>query len=585
MDRNIRTVLLLVLIVLGAVAAISGATRPLELRLLDLQFRSLRAWAPQPVEQDVAVIGIDEETARRLPEPVTLWHRHLGQLFTALAAARPSVVGVDLVLPDRGFDAVAPGYDLALMKGLIAARHAYPIVLAITVDPATGRQRELHKPLLAAAGGDDATGYALLGIDADGVLRRFDERLGDRGEKVATLAGQMARRIGIDPGDGLIDYAAGPRYDYVPMHRVLDWAAAGDTAALARAFAGRPVLMGTVFRYEDRQRLPVALAAWETDEPTSPGVLVHAQIVRNLLGRGLVTEAAPVALAALAPVVALLWLVSGRLPLLVLVYAVFGAGLIALSTALLARGVHYPVAWGLLLGLAALAGRNGYEALLQLRERRRLRSAFGGYVSPAIMQEILAGGIQPQLGGVKRFVCILFSDIRGYTTRSEGMTPEQVLGFLNRYFEDTVAIIHRHGGSVVCFMGDGIMAVFGAPNSLQNPCANAFAAGREMLESVTEFNAKHRLAGEQPVEIGVGLHAGPAVIGHVGSSTRHDYTAIGDVTNVASRLEGLTKEAGYRMVCSRTVTEMLPDSVALAPLGPMAIKGHTPVDVWGYDKV
>lgn len=87
------------------------------------------------------------------------------------------------------------------------------------------------------------------------------------------------------------------------------------------------------------------------------------------------------------------------------------------------------------------------------------------------------------------------------------------------------------------------------------------------------------------MDIGVGLHAGEAVIGHVGSSTRHDYTAIGDVTNVASRLESLTKEAGYRLVCSRAVMERLGDSGELAPLGPLAIKGHTPVEVYGYHKV
>ena len=93
-----------------------------------------------------------------------------------------------------------------------------------------------------------------------------------------------------------------------------------------------------------------------------------------------------------------------------------------------------------------------------------------------------------------------------------------------------------------------------------------------------------RVEGEAPIEIGIGLHAGEAVIGHVGSSARHDYTAIGDVTNVASRLEGLTKEAGYRLVCSRRVSESLGAAAELTYLGPMAIKGHTPVEVYGYHK-
>ena len=102
---------------------------------------------------------------------------------------------------------------------------------------------------------------------------------------------------------------------------------------------------------------------------------------------------------------------------------------------------------------------------------------------------------------------------------------------------------------------------------------------------MAEFNARGRVAGEPPVEIGIGLHAGEVLVGHVGSSARHDYTAIGDATNVASRLEGLTKEAAYRLVCSREVAERLPHPEVVVHLGPMAIKGHTPVDVFGHDKI
>ncbi|MGH9578044.1 MAG: adenylate/guanylate cyclase domain-containing protein, partial [Terriglobales bacterium] len=138
---------------------------------------------------------------------------------------------------------------------------------------------------------------------------------------------------------------------------------------------------------------------------------------------------------------------------------------------------------------------------------------------------------------------------------------------------------------VVSIMGDGLMAAFGTPKPLDNPCREAFDAARAMLEFVTELNRQFLAEGQAPVDIGIGLNAGEAVIGHVGASSRHDYTAIGDVTNVASRLESLTKEAGYRLVCSRVVMERLVNNEGLASLGPMAIKGHTPVEVYGYDKV
>jgi adenylate cyclase len=105
-----------------------------------------------------------------------------------------------------------------------------------------------------------------------------------------------------------------------------------------------------------------------------------------------------------------------------------------------------------------------------------------------------------------------------------------------------------------------------------------------MLKYVAELNAQFHGEGEAPIAIGIGLHAGEAVLGHVGSSSRHDYTAIGDVTNVASRLESLTKEAGYKVVVSQEVAGRLGTAEGLAFLGPMAIKGHTPVEVYGYDR-
>ena len=98
-------------------------------------------------------------------------------------------------------------------------------------------------------------------------------------------------------------------------------------------------------------------------------------------------------------------------------------------------------------------------------------------------------------------------------------------------------------------------------------------------------NAQQRLEGEPPVEIGVGLHAGEAVLGHIGSSARHDFSAIGDATNVASRIESLTKDAGYRLLCSQVVAQRLPSTAMLTPLGPSTIKGHAPVEVWGYDRL
>jgi class 3 adenylate cyclase len=312
-------------------------------------------------------------------------------------------------------------------------------------------------------------------------------------------------------------------------------------------------------------------------------VLLHAQALRTVLDRGFIHPVPKwLIVAALAGTV-LLWFVSVNAAVAMLVACAVAALYFVGAAWLITQGWFFPAAVTMLGGVLALGGRNALDTVAKLRERRRLRGSFSGYVSPAVMAEILAGRVRPELGGASRFVCVMFSDIRGYTTRSEDMSPEEVIRFLNRYFERVVALIHERGGSVMSFMGDGIMAVFGAPNALENPSREAFEAGRKMLEHVAGLNEQLRSEAQTPIDIGIGLHAGEAVIGHVGSSARHDYTAIGDVINVASRLESLTKDAGFRMVISRAVAECLDESESLRPLGPMAIKGHSPVEVYGYD--
>jgi class 3 adenylate cyclase len=557
--------------------------QPLELMLLDAQFRVLRTYALRPVKNEVVVVGFNEDTTSILREPLTLWHPHLGKFLRATASAGAAAVGLDVVLPDRSYDSIVPGYDRRLLTGILIARRTTPIVLALTVDPA-GKTRPVY-PAFVAAAGNDATGYALLPVDSDGAVRRFDERIELDGGAVSTLVGQMARRLGRTVSAGLIDFASGDAFDFVPLQTVLAWYDAGDAGKLERAFAGKAILLGSVLKYEDRHAAPVNLTAWDPQATNVPGVLLHAQALRNLLNDGLIQPVAAWIPFFLALAAALLWLWAPRPTVALLLLAAVWAACIAASTQALARGLELPVTTMMLVAMFAVGGRQTLETALSLRERRRLRQAFGGYVSPAVMQEILAGTLNPTLGGVKQFACVLFSDIRGYTSRSEHRSPEQTITFLNSYFEQIVPIIHEHGGIVISFMGDGIMAAFGVPKPLPNPCMAAYETARAMLEHLRLLNAELAAGGEAPLQIGVGLHAGEGVAGHIGAATRHEYAVIGDVTNVASRLEGVTKEVGYHLVCSRAVVDRLADRGNLVPLGARAIKGHSPVEIFGYDRV
>jgi class 3 adenylate cyclase len=175
---------------------------------------------------------------------------------------------------------------------------------------------------------------------------------------------------------------------------------------------------------------------------------------------------------------------------------------------------------------------------------------------------------------------VLLSDLRGYTTLSEGREPEAVIHVLNRYFDRMAPQIHAFGGAVDSYMGDGIMAHFCHPGGLENPCQAAFDASRAMLRELDALNAELKAEGLPELRIGIGLHAGEAVVGHIGSKERHEYTAIGDTVNVASRIEGLTKEAGSPLLVTEPVAQRLAEP--LVSRGPKPIKGHTPLPVFGW---
>lgn len=568
----------LVLLVLAAVH-FSSPARLLELSWLDLQFRLLRQAAPLPVTQEVVVVGIDEATMRELNLPLATLHVELGRFLEAMAMAKPRAVGLDVTLPQASYDGLKPGLDAALLRGMLRLRNVAPLVLGVTVD-AAGAARPVHQPFLTVAG-REGVGYVLVQLDEDGAIRRFDERLGEGGAVVPTLAGQLARRLGVPVEYGLVQFALGPDFTYVPLREVLAMQAAGDSAGLARHFGGKVVMLGNVLPYEDQLKLPVRLAAWDKERVTSHGVLIHAQQMRSLIEGRIVRPAGEGIALLLVCAAALAWWLRPGAGGGLLLGAVAMAALV-LEMYLLRQGMHVPLAWPALAAALAAASRAALEAWFATREKRWLRAAFAGLVSPAVLGEILGGRLQPQLGGERREICLLFSDIRGFTTLSESLPPEEVTRLLERYFGRMVAAIHAHGGTLDKFMGDGIMAFFGAPQPRDNPCADAFAAGQAMLAALAELNRELAAEGRAPLTIGIGLNYGAAVVGYIGAADRHEYTAIGDAVNAASRIEGLTKETGYPLLASRAVFERLPHRDGFVALGERAVKGRAAVEVFGW---
>ena len=562
-------------------AALLSALPPVErfdLFLLDSEFALLRDVAPKPVVADVVVVGIDEATLDAFPEPFALWHEPLAEVFAGLAAASPRAVGVDVALPERSYDTVRPGLDRALAAGILALRNAAPLVLAITVD-AGGRPKPLHAPFRALAG-PDGTGFALWAFDADGRVRRFDERLGEAGRPLPTLVGTVARRLGREPGVGIVDYAVGPRFGYVPAQRVRQWQREGDTAALAAAFGDRVVLVGGVLPFIDRFAQPVNLAGWEDEGGQTPGVLLHAQALRSVLGAGLVSASPPLVPALLAALGGLLWFAGARFSVAAPAVALTWLGALAVSVLALRSGYAVPVAGLLAASLLAAAARWAYEAWFQRQEQARIKASLSGYLSESVMRLVVEGRLATAVG--RRALCVLFSDLRNFTPYSERHPAEHVVALLNRYFERVTEQIHRHDGTVDNFRGDGIMCIFGAPKPSADPCRDGFGAATGMIEALRVLNDELAAEGVAPLAMGLSLAFGDAVVGPLGSSTRHVYSAIGDIVNVAARIEGLTKALGYPLLVDEAVARALAADATFDDLGPQELKGHTPVRIYGW---
>jgi adenylate cyclase len=218
-------------------------------------------------------------------------------------------------------------------------------------------------------------------------------------------------------------------------------------------------------------------------------------------------------------------------------------------------------------------------------ERRRTRAMFSRYVSPAVVDEIMKDPTRVALGGERMMVTVMFTDIRGFTAYSEKKQPEVVVQRLNQYLTATTKLILEAEGTLDKYLGDGLMAVFGAPIPLKDHVQRAIRVAEDIEEAVRKLNEYWVAAGEIPLQVGVGINSGPALMGNVGSPERMEYTAIGEDVNLASRVEGLTKNFGTLVCISERSVQLLSEeerqSLGLRYVGQAEVKGFTePVGVY-----
>ena len=235
------------------------------------------------------------------------------------------------------------------------------------------------------------------------------------------------------------------------------------------------------------------------------------------------------------------------------------------------------LASGIIAGVVAGSLRRQFEASVAAAAARdRVTNLFGQHVSPAVVDRLLATRTDPP--SEMRRVCVLFLDIRGFTAMSRVRAADATVSLLNDFFAEMIEIVDQHNGIINKFLGDGFLALFGAPLEDSKAAMNALAAARGMLVAVDAWN---KARPENALRVGIGIHIGDAVTGTVGSPQRKEYTVIGDTVNLAARLEQLTKETGSRLLISSSMHEATTGADGATDLGPLAIRGYDEaVRVW-----
>ena len=287
----------------------------------------------------------------------------------------------------------------------------------------------------------------------------------------------------------------------------------------------------------------------KTVPPTAdkmPGVEVHAVALLNMINGAFLKEidekgAIPYLLL-IGAILVFLYLTFKPLPGLALMFGmVFIEIGIFIFWLLPVQNVIFPLVSLMLVSILGYISSTIYRYFTEEKEKKKLRGAFGTYVSPAVVNQIMENADSLQLGGQKKNLSVLFSDIRGFTTISEELDPQELVAILNNYLSKMSEVIFKHEGTIDKFIGDAIVAIFGAPLEQPDHADRACRVALDMMDALRDLNIEHHQKQIPKFEVGIGLNTGDMTVGNIGSKRRFDYTVIGDMVNLGARLEGLTK--------------------------------------------
>jgi adenylate cyclase len=597
----------------------SGVATRIEYLYTDLWHRLA---GPGEAPRHTALVMLDDPTLNERPdEPLAFWTPHIAKAVAILREVGVKVVAIDFIFsgsPERWIQKLgligreaSRNYDQPFrlqinQGGVLLAGFRVGAGESVNDFILPSPDYLLALPNLDMPG---HVGLANLPSDADGAVRRFG-LVEARGEFVrqeglprlsfGALAAAMATgqdsqanawRFGgreLVAGRPVPITFAGPpgSFHALSFRKLLAPNAQNDPEV--RALAGKVVVVGAGYAsMNDLHPTPYSTSIGGANTLMA-GPEIQANVIETLLAGNFLDEVpAAIRLLLFATLLGVLAGLGMRLTVwhsVILVVLAMQFAAIA-SYLLFRQNLLFPLAHlqvGMMVVLICLS-------LLRLtreeRERERVGQMFGRYVSPQVVKTLLASSELPELGGQTRQISVLFSDIRSFATFSEKLTAREVVELLNTYLERACTVLLAEGATIDKFIGDAIMAEFGAPLDQPDHAGRALRAALALRAVAVDFRGwvEQRFAGRDLPEfdIGIGVHSGEAVVGNIGSSVRMEYTAIGDTVNIASRLEGQTKETGAHILASRDTVSMFGGELKTGALHHLMVKGRTaPVEAF-----
>jgi len=569
----------------------SGILHLWELKVYDFKFVNRGIIEPS---RDIVIVGIDEDSLDIEKGGFGRWPWPKGRSILAKAIdnlnkAGAKVIGIDIIFPEKSQKIEDMTLATVLKKaGNVVGALYFEYISVKTAKNIDGKyviseetQEKLVLPIKPFLMSFKALGFTNAFPDDDGVLRVAklvkeyeDKKYYSFNSVIPALAlGKNVEEIIPKSDKILVNYHGGnktyTRYSFKDIYYNVfpeNWV------------KNKIILIGsTATGAYDHYPMPY--------EKMFPGVELHANVIDNLINKNYIIPCSDILMVL---IIISLCVILGRIfhkvkPWIstliflfsILVYFIF------VQFLFVSKNLHIDFLKPTLGIIFCFSGIMAFRFTVESKEKRWIKKTFSYYLSPQVINELTSNPDKLRLGGEKKFLTILFSDIRGFTTLAEKLAPEEVSSILNEYLSAMTDIIFKYNGTLDKFIGDAIMVLWGAPVSQEDHAKRAVLCAIDMHKKLKELHKEWASQNKPLFEIGIGINSGEVIVGNMGSKDRMEYTAIGDNVNLASRIEGLNRDYNTKIIISESTYELVKNDIKAAPLGEVKVKGkEKPVKIY-----